>query len=181
MSAGAALGGAVFGALALAGCQSLDLDWTKQHAGEERPAVASDPAEMRMAEAMVRAQEAWTRLAEIRSAGVAPTVDVPRMVTPELQKRVTVDWVGPLERLAESLAEEIGYDFVIAGRRPPVPVMVEVAAKDEPVIFVLRDIGIQAEGRAFLTTDAGRMVVRLDWIGPKVDAEKPAPPGEDGS
>ncbi len=179
MSAAAAIGGAVFGALALAGCQSLDLDWTKERAGKEPAAVVSDPADIRIAEAVVSAQEALTRLAEERAAGAAPVVDIPRLVTPELQTRVTLDWLGPLERLAERLAAEIGYDFVVAGSRPPAPVMVEIEVKDEPAIFVLRDVGLQAKDRAVLTVDATRMVVRLDWIGPK--AESATPPGEDGS
>ncbi len=179
MSAGAALGGAVLGAFALTACQSLDLDWAKERAGKEQATVASDPAEIRLAEAAIRAQEALTRLAEIRSGGVAPTVDVPRMVTPEFQTRVTLDWLGPLERLAERLAAGIGYGFVVAGPRPPAPVMVEIEVKDEPAIFVLRDVGLQAKDRAVLTVDAGRMQVRLDWIGPK--AEGAAPPAADGS
>ena len=179
MSAGAALGGAMFGVLALAGCQSLDFDWTKGQTPDRPVAVVSDPAEVRLAEAATRAQEALTRLAEIRSGGVAPKVDIPRLVTPELQTRVTLDWQGPLERLAERLAAEIGYDFVVAGSRPPAPVMVGIEVKDEPVIFVLRDIGLQAKEQAVLTVDATRMVVRLDWIGPK--PESAAPPAEDGS
>lgn len=178
MSAGAALGGAVFGALALAGCQSLDLDWTKQRA-PETPAAVSDPADVRIAEAMVQAKEVIRQLAEERSAGMAPVVDVPRLVTPELQTRVTLDWIGPLEKAAARLAEEIGYDFVVAGSRPPAPVMVEIDVKDKPVIFVLMDIGLQAKERALLTTDANRMIVRLDWTRPK--AEGAAPPAEDGS
>lgn len=178
MSAGAALGGMVFGALALAGCQSLDLDWAKQRA-PETPAAVSDPAEMRIAEAVEQAKEAIVTLAEERSAGAAPVVDVPRLVAPELQTRVTLDWLGPLERLAERLAEEIGYDFVVAGQGPPAPVMVEIEVKDGPAIFVLRDIGVQARDRAVLTVDAGRMIVRLDWTRPK--AEGAAPAAEDGS
>ena len=165
MSAGAAIGGAVLGAFALSACQSLDLDWMKGRDAERPAAAVSDPAAVRLAEAATRAQEAATRLAEERAAGVPPTVDIPRMVTPELQTPVTLDWIGPLENVAQRLAEDIGYDFVVAGPRPPAPVMVEVSAKDEPAIFVLRDIGIQAKDRAHLTTDAGRMVVRLDWLG----------------
>ena len=179
MSVGAALGGAVMGAFALTACQSLDLDWAKERPGEAPATAVGDPADIRIAEAVVSAQEALTRLAEDRAAGAAPAVDVPRLVTPELQTRVTLDWLGPLERLAERLAGDIGYDFVVAGPRPPAPVMVGIEVKDEPAIFVLRDIGIQARDRAVLTVDAGRMIVRLDWIGPK--AESAAPPAEDGS
>ena len=179
MSAGAAIGGAMLGALALAGCKSLDLDWTKQRTPAEPAAVASDPADVRIAEAVVQAQEALTQMAEERAAGAAPVVDIPRLVTPELQTRVTLDWIGPLERLTERLAAEIGYDFVVAGSRPPAPVMVAIEVKDEPAIFVLRNVGVQARDRAVLTVDAGRMVVRLDWTRPK--AEGAAPPAEDGS
>ena len=70
---------------------------------------------------------------------------------------------------------------MVAGSRPPAPVMVEIDVEDEPAIFVLRDIGLQAEGRALLTTDAGRMVVRLDWIGTGSREEGTAASGQDGS
>ena len=94
---------------------------------------------------------------------------------------MTLDWIGPVENVAKRLADDIGYDFVVAGPRPPAPVMVEVSVKDEPVIFVLRDIGIQARDRAHLTTDAGRMIVRLDWLA-SVSGPAPAPDADgDGS
>ena len=148
---------AVIGAVALAGCQSLD--WKE---GRDPAEPVSDPAAVRLAEAAIRAQEALTRLAAIR--GAPPTADIPRRVAPALQRRVTLDWIGPLEAVAARLAADVGYDFVVAGLRPPAPVMVEIDVQDEPVIFVLRDIGLQAGDRALLTADAGRMVVRLDWV-----------------
>ena len=164
MSAGAALGGAVFGAFALAGCQSLDLDWMKRAPAEPAQAEASDPAALRLAEAGERALEAFSRLAETRSRDMPASMEIPRHVAPELQRKVTVDLLGPLETVAERLADEAGYDFVVVGARPPVPVMVEVDAKDEPLIFVLNDAGMQAGQAALLTVDAGRMLVRLDWL-----------------
>ena len=164
MSVGAAIGGAVFGAFALAGCQTLDLDWGGEKPPEKQAAVVSDPAELRLAEAAVRAEEALSKLAEARS-GTAPTrVEIPRYVTPELQKKVTLDLLGPLEMIAERLAQEAGYDFVVAGTRPPAPVMIELDVKDVPLIFVLNDAGMQAGGTALLTADAQRMLVRLDWL-----------------
>lgn len=181
MSAGAALGGAVLGAFALSACQSLDLDWMKAKETEKPAVVVSDPAAVRLAEAATRVKEAVTRLAEERAAGVAPTVDIPRIVTPELQTPVTMDWIGPIENVARRLADDIGYDFVIAGPKPSAPVMVEIAVKDEPVIFVLRDIGIQAKGQAHLTTHAGRMVVRLDWLGADTGSSVAPDPDGDGS
>ncbi|MYE58644.1 MAG: DotD/TraH family lipoprotein [Alphaproteobacteria bacterium] len=51
-----------------------------------------------------------------------------------------------------------------AGRPPPAPVMVEIAAEDAPLIRIFGDAGMQAADRALLTVDAGRMTVRLDWF-----------------
>ena len=164
MSVGAALGGAVLGAFALAGCQSLDMDWMKRAPAEPARAEASDPAALRLAEAGERALEAFSRLADARSRDMPAAMAIPRHVAPELQRKVTVDLLGPLETVAERLAEEAGYDFVVVGARPAVPVMVEVGAKDEPLIFVLNDAGMQAGQAALLTVDAGRMLVRLDWL-----------------
>ena len=74
MSAGAAIGGALFGAFALSACQSIDLDWMKGQ-GEEKPAaVVSDPAAVRLAEAATRATGVAVTQTCARSArqGVAP-------------------------------------------------------------------------------------------------------------
>lgn len=76
---------------------------------------------------------------------------------------MTLDWIGPLETLAASLAERAGFAFVEAGQRPPAPLLVEITADAAPLILVLRDAGIQAGEAATLTVDAAAGEVRLDW------------------
>ena len=164
MSVGAALGGMVVGAFALAGCQTLDMDWIEQAPSEPAKAEISDPAALRLAEASERALEALSRLADARSRDMPAAVEIPRHVVPELQRKVTVNLLGPLETVAERLADEAGYDFVVFGAKPPGAVLVEVDAKDEPLIFVLNDAGMQAGETALLTADAQRMLIRLDWL-----------------
>ena len=125
-----------------------------------------DPAGMRLAEAAERAEAALTALAMMRAADSPPPVpDVPVAVPKALQRRVTLDWIGPVETLAEALAGQAGYRFVIAGTEPAQPVMVSVSARDVPLIEVLRDTGLQAGNAATLAVDAGRRTVRLDWTG----------------
>ena len=80
-----------------------------------------------------------------------------------LQRPVTLDWIGPLEALAETLARHAGYRFVAAGSPPVRPLMVAVAAEETPVVEVLRDAGMQAGSGATLVVDASRRTVRLDW------------------
>ncbi len=165
MSAGAVAGAMVAGMLALAGCQTLDMDWAGGSAVKEPPPPAMDPAEARLAEAALRAERALSLLAKTRSARADLRVpETPTNVPPELLQKVTLDYIGPLEELARQLAAGAGYALVTAGRPPPAPVLVEIEAKDTPLIHVFQDAGMQAAAQALLTVDAGRMTVRLDWF-----------------
>ncbi len=154
------------------GCAALDIG----PGAVPKPARESvewqpDPAGMRLAEAAERAEAALTALAMMREADSPPPVpDVPVAVPPALQHRVTVDWIGPVETLAETLSRKAGYRFVIAGTEPARPVMVSVSARDVPLIEVLRDTGLQAGNAATLAVDAGRRTVRLDWTGLRREA-----------
>ncbi len=168
-------------ALITAGCAPF---WTGTPEAEPAPpaAVRPDPAEMRLAEAAARAEAALTALARIESArtpgaearapgrspvpgsspgpGSSPALeDVPAA----LRRAVTLDWIGPVETLAETLAQHAGYRFVAAGSMPVRPVMVTVRAAGTPLIEVLRDAGLQAGAAATLVVDAGNRTVRLDW------------------
>ncbi|MDE0409553.1 MAG: DotD/TraH family lipoprotein [Alphaproteobacteria bacterium] len=147
---------------------------------ERRP----DPAEQRLAEAASRAELALTTLARIEVARTPPPsalslADVP----PELRRPVTLDWIGPVETLAETLAQYAGYRFAMAGPSPVRPAMVAVWAEDVSLIEVLRDAGLQAGSAATLVVDAGRRTVRLDWSGERPGkGERPrAAPGKEGS
>ena len=153
---------------------------------ERRP----DPAEMRLAEAASRAEAALTTLARIEAARTPPPpagvpADRPGSspVPPELRRPVTLDWIGPLETLAESLAQYAGYRFAAAGRPPVRPAMVAVRAEDTLLIEVLRDAGLQAGSAATLVVDAGSRTVRLDWSTERPGKrERPgSAPGKEGS
>lgn len=163
MSVGAAAGAFLVGAVALAGCQTLDFG--RDPVPKEGNGSIMDPAEARITEAVTRAELSLAVLAEVRSAGADLRVpDMPRNVPPELQQSVSIDYIGPLEELARQLAAGAGYALVTAGRPPAAPVLVEIEAKDATLIHIFRDAGMQAADRALLTVDAGRMTVRLDWF-----------------
>ena len=150
----------------VAGCAPLGFE---PGIGAEEPAPSGsgsprpDPAGIRLAEAAERAEAALTALAMMRASASPPLVpDVPAEVPAALRRRVTVDWIGPVETLAEALAERAGYRFVAGGAPPARPVMVSVSARDAPLIEVLRDTGLQAGDAATLVVDANRRTIRLD-------------------
>ena len=165
MSASAAAAGMMIaGMVALAGCQTLDFGLEREGPNEPGGSVV-DPAEARLAEAAVRAERALSLLAETRSAAADLRVpETPTNVPPELLQKVSLDYIGPLEELARELASGAGYALVTAGTAPPAPVLVEIDARNEPLIHIFQDAGNQAAHRALLTVDAGRMTVRLDWF-----------------
>ena len=142
-------------------------------------------AEVRLAEAAERAEAALTMLARIRAAEMSlPVAELPLEVPPALRRPVTMDWIGPLETLAERLAAYAGYSFRMAGPPPVRPAMVAIAAQAAPLIEVLRDAGIQVDGAATLTVDAEERSVRLDWTAAPLPSRPGAPvaaPEEEGA
>ena len=161
VSRGAGAGWSMAVGALLAGCAWLEAPPSAEPVATPRPAGV---AELRLTDAALRAERALTTLQRIRSAD-DPDLGgtVPRIVEPELLERVTLEWVGPLSSLLESLAEKAGYGFVVGGPRPVVPLVVSVSVDDEALIFVLRDAGLQAGSGALVVVDAARREVRLDW------------------
>ena len=126
--------------------------------------VIEDPAVILLTEAALAAEAALATLAQVRSAeNPSQAQPPPRLVPAELLAEVTLDWIGPLDALAERLAAAAGWDYIEAGPAPPRPLIVEVHAEALPLILVLRDAGIQAAEAATLTVDAPVRQVRLDW------------------
>ena len=148
-----------------AGCAPLQPEADRETSVSE---AASDRAETLLIAAAQRAEAALTTLARIRSDehGQAPA-PVPYGVPPELSRTATLDWIGPVETLAETLAKRAGYRFMAAGPRPVRPAIVAVTARNRALIDLLRDAGIQLGAAGTLTVDAERRAVRLDWAAPE--------------
>ena len=143
----------------LAGCVS----WAPEPPAVVAP-VGADPVEIRLVEAVERAERALASLARAVPAP-DPEARLPevRSVPAALRTPVTLDWTGPVEALAEELARRAGYRFAEAGRPPARPLIVAVEAEGEPLIAVFRDAGLRAGAAATLTVDAERRTILLDW------------------
>ena len=144
----------------LAGCVS----WTPEAPTTVAP-VRTDPVEIRLVEAVERAERALASLARTVPA-TDPEARLPdaRSVPAALRTPVTLDWTGPVEALAGELARRAGYRFAEAGRPPARPLIVSVEADAQPLIAVLRDAGLRAGSAATLTVDAANRTVLLDWV-----------------
>lgn len=126
-----------------------------------------DPVALRLAMAADHATAALQTLASIEQAknpGVA--VQTAPSAPQELRRVMSVSWVGPIEPLAQSLADRAGYQFQVNGSKPPVPVVVSVEAREKSVVEILRDLGLQAGRRADIVVDTERRVVELNYAPP---------------
>ena len=129
--------------------------------------AATDPAVSLLTEAASRAERALAALAGALPAPPLATALPPLVSVPAaLQRTVTLDWIGPLETLAEDLARRADYRFLAAGPAPVRPLIVAIESEATPLIAVMRDAGLQAGNTATVVVDADLRMVRLDWAAP---------------
>ncbi|MDR3424647.1 MAG: DotD/TraH family lipoprotein [Alphaproteobacteria bacterium] len=162
---------AVIGAaLLLAGCSDFQTQWDQTFASSapEPKAVATDPdiVSVKLAQAADKASKALGEIANIeqqKNPAVPPVQDDYANAPPNMMQPVSLRWSGPIEQVTRTLAERAGVRFRVKGRRPPVPLVVNVDAYQEPIIHVLRDIGLQAGTRADLSIDQNEGVVEVRY------------------
>lgn len=130
----------------------------------DAPQVVASPdrVSLMLAEAADKASTALETLAAIEQYKAPDMVNnAPSNVPSELNRAVTIDWLGPVEQISKTLADQSGYRFVVLGDIPPVPVVVDIDVENRPIIEVMRNIGLQLGRRADLRLDSNRRVVEI--------------------
>ena len=150
---------AVAAAMLLAACSSDPVQ-------SDHPQLVASPdkVSMLLADAAGRASVALETLAAVEQArspevAVSPVENAPI----ELRRAITVNWVGPVEPIAEKLAARAGYAFQAIGTPPPVPLVVSVDVENMPVIDVLRSLGLQLGVRGDIRVDGRRQMVEVHY------------------
>ena len=138
-----------------------------------KPQLVAEPdnVTLRLAQAADRAANALDQLAAIEQ-NRTPT-DLPPLASsapPELRRSVTVNWSGPVEPLAKQLADRASYTLQISGNAPETAIIASVNVRNEPVIEVLRDIGLQLGDRAELKVDANLKTVELSYANVQIES-----------
>lgn len=146
--------------LGTAACSNV----TKHSNDNPQIVAAPDTVSAMLATAADRASNALQTLAAIESSRTPATNIGPVGNAPvELRRAVTVNWIGPVEPITESLAERSSYDFMTIGTPPPVPVVISLDVENRPVIDVLRDIGLQLGVRGDVKVDSEARVVEIHY------------------
>ena len=153
-----------FAAVALTACTPGNAIFP--HKVERDPQVVASPdrVSLMLAEAADKASNALETLAAVEQSR-APAIAVQPIhnAPPELQRAITINWIGPADQLLKKLADRASYSFVNVGDRPPVPLVVNIDVENKPVIDVLRDAGLQMGMRADVKVDSVRRMIELHY------------------
>lgn len=157
-------------ALLLGGCSDWNAFWGVQpssSSGGTKP-VATEPdiVSVKLAQAADKASRALDSIANIeqqKNPTTAPISDDYSNAPANMIQPVSLRWSGPIEQVTRVLAERAGLRFRVKGRTPAVPVVVNVDAYQEPIIHVLRDIGLQAGTRATMSIDQNEGAVEIQY------------------
>ncbi len=145
----------------MVGCETAQVAFS----GDSPQLVAApDSVSAMLADAADRAATSLETLAAVEYAR-APGVAVATIgnAPPELRRSITVNWVGPVEPIAKTLADRAGYNFLAIGNLPAIPIVVSLDVQNRPIVEVLRDLGLQLGMRADIKVDAERRVVEIHY------------------
>lgn len=82
-----------------------------------------------------------------------------------LDKVVEVQWSGPLEEVVKRIANESGYQYVVTGRRPPLPIIVSLATTRASLYDALMDVGQQAGNAASVVVKTSTRTLEVRYPG----------------
>jgi defect-in-organelle-trafficking protein DotD len=132
--------------------------------------VATEPdiVTVKLSEAADKASKALDSIAAIEQAKTptTPPLEDFSNAPPNLEQPVTIRWSGPIEAIAKTLAERAGMRFRVSGHQPPIPLSVSVDVYQQPLIHVLRDIGLQVGQRADVAIDGQSGVIEIRYAPP---------------
>ncbi|HPD83019.1 MAG: DotD/TraH family lipoprotein [Alphaproteobacteria bacterium] len=130
------------------------------------PQVVANPdkVSLMLAEAADKASNALQTLAAVeQSRAPAVAVEPIHNAPSELTRAMTITWYGPAEQLVKKLADRASYTYLSVGDKPPVPLTVNLDVENEPVIDILRDVGLQLGVRADIKVDSTRQMIELHY------------------
>lgn len=127
--------------------------------------VPPDPAFAKLAEAANTSSRSMLNLAEIELAVSPPPPNYHPVDLAEfgMSNLVSIDWAGPVQPIAQRIANASGYALKTFGTEPAVPVLVYVNVRNKPIGDVLRDVGYQCHNKASLVVFPEVRVIELRY------------------
>ncbi len=138
-----------------------------------QPDAAAQEVDAIIAAAVEKTAQANTEVSAIEklAAGFVSETAVEAEVMPDTETGedslsrhpVAVDWKGPIEPLADSLARHIGYRLIVTGPPPANPVQVAVTGISGLPLDAVAAINVAAFGHANVVADESNKTVTLEY------------------
>ena len=164
--------------LLLAGCgilpketkTSYTIDDLRQPVVESVSKARNDRSEIEyrnlISETAMSSSDAIQTLAQVERAS-KPAVNrkaAPNPVKVGMDQLVSVDWVGPVEPVLNSLAKKSHYRVNTLGQNPVVPVLVNVNRQNAYLADIIQDITFQIQNHAELTLNPAEKLIELRYL-----------------
>lgn len=120
-----------------------------------------DPALASLADSARQVHALLNTLASVEQARGPVVVPMTPPQDPGLQQWMDFQWDGGLQPALAAVARRIGYQFVVVGAAPAVPLLATIDVQKTPAFAVLRDLGQQAGRLATVVLDAGHREIQL--------------------
>ena len=130
---------------------------------DQKQADIRKDAAVILAESATSVSRSLAHLAEVERA-VYPHAKLPpppNAMRIGMAEKASIDWSGPIEPLIKKIAKATHYKFRVIGKRPAIPILVSVNAKNTPLANILRDISFQANKQATIMLYSKRLKNRL--------------------
>lgn len=88
---------------------------------------------------------------------------LPNPSTYGMSMLASIDWNGPVKPIVQQIANATGYQLHVLGREPSIPIVVSVRTENEPIGYILRDIGYQCGSRADIVLFPSRHIIELRY------------------
>ena len=129
-------------------------------------AAQPDIVSVKLAQAADKASRALDTIANIeqyRNPNIPRMNDSYQDLPPNLAQPITLRWSGPAEQIIGALAERAGYKIMVVGQIPEVPIVVNVDSYQQPLVHVLRNVGLQMGSRANLILNQQESFVEIRY------------------
>lgn len=152
----------------LAGCAANAGVKPADGAAPAKPAPAASVVnvESEIASVAKSIDSSLTKLTEIEQSSKKAVIPPrPNVQSGPLALRVSVLWKGPVEPILMKLSEESGYQYRTIGKKSAIPVMVNLDVKDQPILDVLRSIGLQLGDQATVKVSSKNKTIEVAYAG----------------
>lgn len=158
----------IVGATALVGCSNESAKQVnlnlKYLTADSAPVNTRDSnAQAQIAEASTSVSQSLQSLSAIQMAK-NPGVKMPKATDAGgLSRRGSLNWNGPVQSAVARVASAAGYKLRVLGRKPSIPVIINVNASNQTLGTILRNITFQAEPGATIVAYPSARVIELRY------------------